>query len=143
MLPTLVPPIQEIGMRCCSSTCSTPRCANPRAKPPPNARPIPGRGAGIARSNGPIWWFCFTPRECQRLQGAPMGRASRKNSTDVLRCPQRTKIGKFFRQYFLTTNVPSLYHWPPQYNARFSPASGRTIPEGACTARSQGGSGSL
>src|SRR6202171_859544 len=106
MLPTLVPAIQEIGMLCCSSTCSTPRCANPRAKPPPNARPIPGRAAGVARSNGPGWWLCVTPRECQRPHRQPMGRASRKNSTDVLRVLSAQKSTNFRSSTFLLPFCP-------------------------------------
>jgi len=35
--------------------------------------------------------------------------------------PTRTgKCEKVFRQYLLTSALPSLYHWPPQYGARFS-----------------------
>jgi hypothetical protein len=130
MLPTLVPAIQDIGMRCCSSTLSTPRCANPRAKPPPSARPIPGRAAGVARSNGPTVWFFVTHRECQPRHAAPMGRASLKNSTDVLQPVRRLRIAAFTGQYFFTSTLPSLYHWPSQYAARFSPASGHITRRG-------------
>src|SRR6266446_376647 len=59
-----------------------------------------------------------------------MGRASQKNSTDVLRPALPGKMRKFFRQYLLTSTLPSLYHWPPQYAARFSPASGHTTRRG-------------
>src|SRR6267142_4012587 len=130
MLPTLVPAIQDIGMWFCSSTRRTPRCANPRAKPPPKARPIPGRAAGVALSNGPDKWSFLTHRECQPPYSAPMGRTSRKNSTYVLRFATPLKMRKLFPQYFLTSTLLSLYHWPRQTKARFSLASGQTTRRG-------------
>jgi hypothetical protein len=44
----LVPAIASTGMRCSSSTLSTPMCAAPRAPPPDNTRPMRGRCAASA-----------------------------------------------------------------------------------------------
>jgi hypothetical protein len=68
-----------------------------------------------------------------------MGRASRKNSTDVLCAAQRSKIEEILKQYLLTSNLPSLYHFASQYVARFSPAWIH-FTEGACRPHLQRGS---
>src|SRR5262249_7015619 len=41
--PTLVPAIRSIGMSFLSNSRKTPTCAQPRAIPPPSARPTRGR----------------------------------------------------------------------------------------------------
>ena len=40
--PMLVPAMHDTGMRISSSTFSTPRCATPRAPPPPSTTPTRG-----------------------------------------------------------------------------------------------------
>src|SRR4051812_26164182 len=48
--PTLVPATKLIGIPSSSKTFSTPMCARPRAKPPPNAIPMEGvfaNGTGV------------------------------------------------------------------------------------------------
>src|SRR5437899_2416795 len=52
MLPMLDPAIAAMGMRCCSKTFRTPRCAKPRAKPPPSARDTPLAREGLAGHSG-------------------------------------------------------------------------------------------
>src|SRR6266568_2814470 len=48
MLPTLLPAMWETFMSYFWNTFKTPRCANPRANPPPRASPTPGRRDGLA-----------------------------------------------------------------------------------------------
>src|SRR5258708_1564350 len=105
-----------MGM-CKSSNCrasktrsirSRSRCgyATPGDNTPPSAGPFPGRGRGVRCPKGPFGGSCFTPREAQRPQNPPMGRASRKNSTDVLRRRQRTKSGNSLDSTFLLRTCP-------------------------------------
>src|SRR5690348_5518202 len=111
MLPTLVPAMHEIGMLFSSRTFKTPRCANPREKPPPNARPSPVRAAGApdhACSLGLA--SCVMPAECQPASSFPMDPASLTGSTSVLRLNSVEILPSVAKQYLLTSPVPSLYH---------------------------------
>jgi len=97
---TLVPAIQDIGMWCCSSTRSTPRCANPRAKPPPNASPsLAGPPVSPSRRGRVCGYSSRTEMPATPFRA--YGRTSRKNSTYVLRSATPLKMRKLFRQYFL------------------------------------------
>src|SRR5438445_12495658 len=85
ILPTLVPARCEMGTLFSSKTCRTPRCAKPRAKPPPRASRTPaclGVRAEVVRGPG---------------AGFVMSRGSQG------RYPQNLGAGVLQRQYFRTS----------------------------------------
>src|SRR5262249_498577 len=55
MLPMLLPAMEVTGISFSSNACSTPKCAYPRAKPPPSARLIPQRGEEPAPFQDETW----------------------------------------------------------------------------------------
>src|SRR6266566_151067 len=124
MLPTLLPAMCETLIWCCRRTFRTPRCANPRAKPPPRASPIPARRDGVPVPRGNFCsaesWRSVIPKRCQRQAFRAMVRPSSSNGTKVLRDPSFLGRRAGGRQYELTSPVPSLYHCEPQPSARFS-----------------------
>jgi len=100
-------------MWCCSSTRSTPRCANPRAKPPPNASPNPWPGRRCRPLEGAEY---VAIRHALRMPATPFPRLwvarPEKNSTYVLRSATPLKMRKLFASTS-TSTLLSLYQLAP------------------------------
>src|SRR6266567_7132238 len=112
----------------CSRTCRTPRCANPRAKPPPSARPTPvllDMATALSFSTLLEDWPCLVMLAgSQGTYPLPMVRGFRNGSTSVLRWKLPVYGRSDSQQYLLTSPLTSLYHCDLRRATRFSLSSG-------------------